>query len=160
VEPRVGDAGVIREKSAGAVVFYDNGREKEYLLLLYEAGHWDFPKGGIEKGETEVETAIREVIEETGLTDIKIINGFKWEIHYNYRKNKNLVHKTVVFYLAESKSKDVKLSYEHKDYIWLPYEEAYNKLTFKTAKETLKEAHKFLTERKHSVQERIDEDSK
>ncbi|HID04211.1 MAG TPA: NUDIX domain-containing protein [Candidatus Caldiarchaeum subterraneum] len=147
--------GLIKEKSAGAVVFYDNGQEPEYLLLLYEAGHWDFPKGGIEEGETEIQTALREVKEETGLNNVKIIDGFKWEIQYNYRKNRNLVRKTVVFFLAESETKDVTLSYEHKDYTWLPYEEAYSKLTFKTAKETLKEAHVYLIKVKNK-QQRLD----
>lgn len=55
-----------KEKSAGAVIIND----KKVLLLHYSSGHWDFPKGHIEKGETELETAKREVKEETGL-DIK-----------------------------------------------------------------------------------------
>ena len=151
--------GVIREKSAGAVIFYDNGEEPEYLLLLYEAGHWDFPKGGIEEGETEIQTALREIREETGLENVKIIDGFRWEIQYNYRKNRNLVRKTVVFFLARSDTKNVTLSYEHKDYTWLPYEAAYNKLTFKTAKDTLKAAHEYLNKIKNEQQkqQRLDE---
>ena len=148
---------IIREKSAGAVVFFNGENGPEYLLLLYEAGHWDFPKGGIEEGETELDAAIREVREETGLTNIEIINGFRKEIHYNFRKNKNLVKKTVIFYLAKTDTKNVRLSFEHKDYIWLPYEAAYNKLTFKTAKETLEMAHKFLMNHVKLHQSRLDE---
>ena len=55
-----------------------------------------------------------------------------------------MVRKTVVFYLARSPTKDVKLSYEHIGYVWLDYENALKKLTFETAKETLREAHEFL----------------
>ena len=151
---------IIREKSAGAVVFYNGENGPEYLLLLYEAGHWDFPKGGIEEGETEITAAIREIKEETGLTDIEIIHGFRKEIHYNFRKNKNLVKKTVVFYLAKTNTKNVTLSFEHKDFIWLPYEAAYNKLTFKTAKETLEMAHRFLMKNMGKQQSKLDGNSR
>ena len=61
------------EKSAGAVVFR---KEKEplYLLLHYEAKHWDFPKGHVEENESDNETVKREVEEETGIKDIEIID--------------------------------------------------------------------------------------
>ena len=132
---------MIRERSAGAVVFYLNRLVPEYLLLHYEAGHWDFPKGAIEEGESEVDTVRREVWEETGIKDIEIIPGFRKEIQYFYRKLGQLVRKTVIFYLAKSPTKDVTLSYEHVGYIWLAYNEALRKLTFRTARETLREAH-------------------
>ncbi|MFH1332713.1 MAG: NUDIX domain-containing protein, partial [archaeon] len=63
---------MIKEKSAGVIV-YNNG---EFLILQYTAGHWDFPKGHIEKGETERETALRELKEETGITDAFFVKGF------------------------------------------------------------------------------------
>ena len=135
---------MIRERSAGAVLFYLNQSTPEYLLLHYEAGHWDFPKGAIEEGETEIDTVRREVWEETGIDGIEIIPGFRMEIQYFYRKMGQLVRKTVIFYLARSPTKEVKLSYEHIGYIWLPYNDALRKLTFRTARETLKEAHSHL----------------
>lgn len=134
---------MLREISAGAVVFYLNDVIK-YLLLHYEAGHWDFPKGAIEAGESEIDTVKREIWEETGIEDMEIIPGFKKTIHYFYRKSKQLVRKTVIFYLARSLTREVTLSYEHVGYVWLDYEKAMKKLTFKTARNTLKEAHEFL----------------
>ncbi len=135
---------MLREISAGAVLFY-LGDEIEYLILHYEAGHWDFPKGAIEPGESELDTVRREVWEETGISNIEIIPGFRKKIQYFYRKSQQLVRKTVIFYLARSFTKDVTLSYEHVGYLWLGYEKALRRLTFKTAKDTLREAHEFLT---------------
>ena len=142
-----------REKSAGAVVFRKKDNKIYYLLLHYEAGHWDFPKGHIEKGESEEETAKREVREETGIEAIKIIKGFKELTKYFFRDTYNLkkgqekpslIFKTVVFYLAETKTKEVKISFEHIGYKWLPYEQSLEQLTFKKAKEILKKANQFL----------------
>ncbi|MCX8192967.1 MAG: NUDIX domain-containing protein [Nitrososphaeria archaeon] len=138
---------MIEERSAGAVVFYISENLKiEYLLLHYEAGHWDFPKGAIEVGENEVDTARREVWEETGIDNIEIIPNFRREIKYFYKKLGELVKKEVVFYLARSNTKEVRLSYEHKGYIWLEYPEAMRKLTFNTARNVLEAAHMYLTQ--------------
>jgi 8-oxo-dGTP pyrophosphatase MutT (NUDIX family) len=71
---------MINEKSCGAVVYAKNP-ELKYLLLQYEAGHWDFVKGNVEEGETEKETTLRELREETGIADAQFIEGFK-ETHH------------------------------------------------------------------------------
>ena len=145
---------MIKERSAGAVILYAAEGEPEYLLLHYTAGHWDFPKGNIEPGESELETVRREVEEETGIRDIELVYGFRKLIRYHYRKGKELVSKEVVFYLAESKTKDVRISWEHTGYVWLGYEDALKKLTYKNAKELLRDAHEvvksLLAERRSS----------
>ncbi len=145
---------MIKERSAGAVIFYAAEGGPEYLLLHYTAGHWDFPKGNIEPGESELETVRREVEEETGIRDIELVYGFRKLIRYHYRKGKELVSKEVVFYLAESKTKDVRISWEHTGYVWLGYEDALKKLTYKNAKELLRDAHEvvksLLAERRSS----------
>ena len=79
-----------REVSAGAIIFRKEGNLNYYLLLHYTSGHWEFPKGHIEKGENEIETVKREIAEETGLKDIKIIDGFKERIKYFFKNNYNL----------------------------------------------------------------------
>ncbi len=144
-----------KETSAGAVIFRKEDNRFYYLLLHYESGHWDFPKGHIEEGELEEDTVRREALEETGIKDIEIIKGFKEWVKYffrrtyglekNERKKASWVFKIVTFYLAETKTKEVKISFEHLEYKWLPYEEAFKQLTFKNAKEILKKAHFFLT---------------
>jgi len=153
------------EKSAGAVVFRRELRGKTnlprgknnkicYLLLHYPGAshrakkdYWDFPKGHIEKGETELETVKREVKEETGLDDLKFVEGFKEWIKYFFKYRGENVFKIVIFYLAETKKKDVKISFEHIGYKWLPYEKALKLLAFKNAKKILKKANDFLSEK-------------
>jgi len=131
------------EKSCGAVVFKRNG-EVEYLLLHYEAGHWDYVKGQVEQDESEKYTVTRELKEETGITDARFIEGFREEISYFYRRRGRTVHKEVIFFLIETKDSNVKLSYEHVGYEWLNYEKAMAKLTFANAKKVLAKAHEFL----------------
>ncbi|MFP3985515.1 MAG: bis(5'-nucleosyl)-tetraphosphatase [Candidatus Bathyarchaeia archaeon] len=134
------------EKSCGAVVLKRNS-ELEYLLLHYGAGHWDFVKGQVETNESEKETVIRELKEETGITDAQFIEGFREQISYFYRRGGETVHKKVAFYLVEANSNNVKLSYEHVGYTWLTFDKALEKLTFKNARNVLKKAHTFLKTR-------------
>ena len=129
---------MLSEHSAGAVVFKDG----KYLILKYSEGHWDLPKGHIESGESELEAATREIKEETSL-DVSFIDGFKEYISYVYRKGEEMSKKSVVFFLAESKSDSVTLSHEHLDYLWLDFEDAYNLITFEGARNVLKKAEEF-----------------
>lgn len=145
-----------KEKSAGAVIFREEGGIRYYLLLHYQSGHWDFPKGHIEEGEKEKATVKREVEEETGIKDIKIIPGFKEWIKYLFRANYNFkkedkdkapwVFKIVVFSLAKTTTKEVRISDEHIGYKWLDYNSALKRLTHKNAKNILEKADKFLKE--------------
>src|SRR5579872_7189926 len=103
---------MIEETSAGAVVFRDDPirRARTFLVLNYPAGHWDFPKGAVEKGETEEQAAMREIREETGIEVPSFIPGFKRKIEYRYRRAKGLSHKQVVFFLARSDTQRVVIS--------------------------------------------------
>lgn len=141
------------EKSAGAIIFRKNQKIK-YLLLHYPSStkapkdYWDFPKGHIEKGEKEIETVKREVEEETGLKDLKFVEGFKEWIKYFYKLKGKNIFKIVTYFLAETNTEKVKLCWEHRGFKWLPYEEALDQLTFKNAKEILKRANEFLNNSK------------
>jgi len=135
---------LIEKKSAGAVIFNETLGERYYLLLLYDAGHWDFPKGGIEQGESELDAVIREVREETGITDLKLIEGFRQTISYQFKSTEGEINKTVVFYLGNTSTFKVTLSHEHRAYAWLKFEDALEQLTFDTARSVLKVAHRFL----------------
>jgi len=145
------------EKSAGAVVFR---REKDgtikYLLLKHRADYWNFPKGLIEKGEGLKEAALREIREETGLKEIKLIPGFKETIRYFFKtkydyqiargfKIGQMVLKFVTYFLAESKSEKVKISSEHQDYAWLDFEGMMRKFKkYKINRNILKKTNEFL----------------
>ncbi|MBS3101866.1 NUDIX domain-containing protein [Candidatus Woesearchaeota archaeon] len=137
-----------KEKSAGAVVFIAEKDGIKYLLLHYEAGHWDFPKGHVEKNETAEEAAKREVKEETGIEKIEILPKFKEKIHYFYKLEGALKSKEVVFFLAKTGQKEVNISFEHIGFAWLTYDEALERLTYKTAKDILKKANGFLGKNK------------
>ena len=131
---------VIFEKSAGAVVFYD-GQPREYLLIL--STYWEFPKGQVEREESETEAALREVREETGLA-VQLWPGFRHEIDYFYRRGSALVKKQVVYYLAEAGGKDVKVSWEHRDARWVDYQTALAELKYENARRVLTLADEFL----------------
>jgi len=132
------------EKSCGAVIFRV-GNGAEYLLLHYEAGHWDFVKGHVEKGESEEETVNREILEETGLRSNTFINDFRERINYFYRRRGRTVSKEVIFYLVKNVGEEqVTISGEHVGYQWLPYLQALERLTYKNAKETLRKAQEHL----------------
>ncbi len=131
-------------RSAGVVLFRA-GKKREYLLLHYAAGHWDLPKGMFEKGEKKSEVvALRELKEETGISKVELIPGFKETIKFMYIWEGSKVLKFVVFYLGKTRQKKVKISWEHKGFIWLPYKEAVSKATFRNAKNVLKKAEKWL----------------
>jgi bis(5'-nucleosidyl)-tetraphosphatase len=144
------------ERSAGAVIFRKEKRKILYLMLKYgSAKHWDFSKGHIEKGEKTIKAAKREIKEETGIADCRFVKGFKETIKYFFKwppkdklpknKKQDWRLKFVVFFLVETKTKAIKISYEHSDFEWLEYEDALRRLTHKTAKNVLKSAHGFLS---------------
>lgn len=151
---------VEREKSCGAIVFIIENKKILYLILYKKASEnyresWDFPKGNVEAKESEQETAAREIKEETGITEINFLPNFKEKIKIFYRKNNKLVLKEIIFLLAQTKQKQVKLSFEHNDYKWASYEEAFKLLTFKNSKNILTKANDFLTKNLKSGQKTL-----
>ena len=130
-----------QEKSCGFVVYRIEGEAPLYLILHYGEGHWDFAKGHIEIGESGIETAKRELFEETGIEEIAPVPGFVEKIGYFFTHEGKKVHKEVFFFLGETNEKEVKLSDEHVEYEWLEYEKAIEKLTYVNAKNVLQKAH-------------------
>ena len=119
--------------------------EVKYFLLHYQAGHWDFVKGNVEPNESEKDTVIRELQEETSIVDAHFVDGFREKIEYFYRRQGATKHKQVVFFIIETHTEAVKLSFEHVGYTWLNYQGAMEKLTFKNAKIVLKKARELLS---------------
>ena len=136
---------MIEETSAGIVLFRKEDSKILFLLLHYPSGHWDFVKGKIEEGESTRETAIREAKEETGIIDITFLENFEEWIKYDFQYQGELVHKKVVFFLAETKTKEVRISHEHLDYTWIDYNTSMEKTTFDNAKTVLTRAQMLLT---------------
>jgi len=135
--------GKIDEKSCGVVLL--NSNTKKYLILHYPSGHFDLPKGHVEdRDKDEHETAARELKEETGISEIEFVDGFRELVHYKYQKDGKPSLKQVVFFLAKTKAENVKISFEHQDFCWLPYDEALKKLTFDNARQLLIKAKKLV----------------
>ena len=133
------------QKSTGIVLFRNDSGKNEFLLLNYPQGHWDFVKGKIEQNETSHETALRETKEETGITNIEFVDGFEESVEHDFRFKKENIHKKVIFFLAKTNEKNIKLSHEHNDYLWLEYNDALKKTTFENAKNVLTKANEFLS---------------
>jgi 8-oxo-dGTP pyrophosphatase MutT (NUDIX family) len=136
---------MIEETSSGVVLFRREDGKILFLLLHYPSGHWDFVKGKMEEGESPHETAIRETNEETGITDIEFLDNFEEWIQYNFQFQGELVQKKVVFFLGETKTKDVKISHEHLNFTWMDYTTAMEKTTFDNAKTVLSKSYSLLS---------------
>ena len=131
-----------KEKSCGALVYRIKNGELELLLLKHRfGGHWSFPKGHVEEGETEVETALREVHEETGLT-IQLEDGFRQSVEYYPRPN---IRKQVVYFLGYADDDRTRCQEEEISEIrWVPLKSAHREVTFRNDKNLINHAKKFL----------------
>jgi bis(5'-nucleosidyl)-tetraphosphatase len=114
-----------REFSCGAVVFKRvDGRILYLLLRSAKSGHWTPPKGHAEQGETEEDTARREVLEEAGLSQCRPAPGFRKVLRYPVRSGRRDVMKEAVYFLWEAESPQARLSHEHTEMGWYDIDEA------------------------------------
>lgn len=134
----------VEATSAGAILFRDTRDRREYLLLKSRPGDWEFPKGGVEGNEELQQTAIREVKEEAGIDEFRLIDGFRDEYDYVFEANGTRIHKTVHLFIAKSFEASAELSNEHSDLQWRDFEQAKNTITQDGPREILEDAHKFL----------------
>ncbi len=115
-----------KKESAGIVIVrYDN--DEPMVLLMRAYNYWDFPKGGIEDRETKYEAALREVKEESGITDLQ----FPWGKTYYETEPYGRERKVVYYFLAETNSSEVVIGenpesgkMEHEEYRWVTFSEA------------------------------------
>ena len=147
---------MLREKTIGIITFKREGQGIRYLLLHHGGKYWNFPKGRQEGLETELDSALRELEEETGITDVKIIEGFKDEYDYDFDTEirngvKEKIYKKAIFFLGELKDEKVKVSDEHLDYGWFDYETALKRLFYQEGQNSLKKAHQFFLKKQDFV---------
>ena len=133
------------QKSAGFILCKKDA-ERKYLLLLHGSDYWNFPKGKLESGESEIEAEGRELAEETGITEIKIVEDFTVRYDYSFYAGGLEIKKLVKMFLAYYLGGDVVISHEHKRFKWLTFDEAMNILKFENIKRQLRQAESFLTQ--------------
>ncbi len=115
------------------------------LLLQYPQGHWDFPKGHVEEDdEGHHATARRELAEETGIDQIDFVEGFVQKSEYSYRHRGKKKDKQVFWYLAQTDQLTVKLSHEHRGYMWLDWDMAEQQLSHQETKVVLRQARQHM----------------
>jgi 8-oxo-dGTP pyrophosphatase MutT (NUDIX family) len=132
---------VKQTKGCGIIIYRNSPRE--YLLVEQTFSKlWNFPKGHVNDGESERETALREVFEETGLT-VELIDGYREVISYDESKD---AHMTLVMFLGKPLSMDVCIPKDEiSDYAWLCYDAALKKIKFNNSREMLGKAEKFIS---------------
>jgi len=137
---------VALEQSIGAVIKYqdsgENSESSEFLLLRNRRGFWGFPQGHKEKGESEIQTLVREVFEETGIKALEILS-YIGKIHYSYFKGDGMKsEKEVRFYFATTPTREIKISEEHADFRWVTLIDALNMLDHAKLKMMLTKGHR------------------
>jgi len=126
------------ERAAGAVLFCERDGRRLYLLLRHDqGGHWGFAKGRIEQGEGELEAAMREIREETGIVDVELVAGVSIESRYPIRREGRPLRKTVTYFAARVRGDAIRLSHEHTDGRWLVPAEALQILTHAESRRVL-----------------------
>ncbi len=144
------DINAIKEdKSYGVIPFFKDQNSEIFICLVYSnKGHWGFPKGHADPGETEEIAAIRELKEETGITDINLINNISFTEKFYLEKKGVPYNKTVVYFLGRTNSIENTIPDDFKNEIpelkWVTYKQAIELLTFPERKLILEDAYKFL----------------
>ena len=134
------------EKSCGALIFRRQADESlQFLLIRHQGteGHWSFPKGHVELGETEVQTALREVREETGL-HIRLLKGFRHCVEYYPKPD---IHKRVIYFLGTPLDEGILILQQEEvsEARWLDWNAAYRQVTYENDRNLLNRAATFLS---------------
>lgn len=133
---------MLKEKSCGAIIYRKSKGNIEFLLLKHNnGGHYSFPKGHVECNETETETALREILEETGLT-VTLLDDFRECVTYS--PNPNAI-KDVIYFIAQADFQTVSIQQlEISDCCWVNFKQAQGILSYQNDKQLLKKAANFL----------------
>jgi len=132
---------LVMETSCG-VVLVNLG---SILLLQYPQGHWDLPKGHVEQEDSDNhETARRELKEETGISELSFVENFEHRTEYEFKHKGKRKIKQVYWYIATTEEISISLSKEHRNYMWLDWEQALEQATHTETKELIGSAHEFM----------------
>ena len=151
-----------RVPSAGFIIYRQTKDGPKFLIMYHRGDYWNFPKGRIEHLENSVETALRELEEETGLkpNELKIRENFKTHESFKFTMGKEKIQKVVTLYLAETHKKGIDISKGDKEegFGWFLYRDA-RKLfaNYKESQTVLRKAYSFIQGKPHYQQKRVSE---
>ena len=115
------------------------------LLLQYPQGHWDLPKGHVEQDDVDnFETSRRELKEETGISEVSFLENFEYRTEYQFKHKGKRRVKNVFWYIATTEEISVSLSKEHRNYMWLDWEQALEQVTHLETKQLIESAYEFM----------------
>ena len=134
---------MIFEKSCGFVVYRESEGVREYLLVSALNGKYGFPKGHVERGETEYETAVRELKEETNL-EVRFVDGFRRQIEYKLPQKRGVVKRCVYFLGEYTEGELIRQEEEILDAVFVTFEKAMAMIPFANAKSVLQEADAYI----------------
>lgn len=145
-------SGARQEVCAGAVVFSPAAAGVRYLLIHDSHGNWGFPKGHVEGNESHLETAMRELREETGVDDV-VAHGPITEIDWTFRNRRVLIHKRCRYFLMETSRTEVRPQSEEgiRECRWCAYDDAEGMLTFENTRAVLADANRIVTRLRRST---------
>lgn len=133
---------MVKQVSCGAIIFREKGQR--LFLLLQKGKYFEFVKGYTEENEEEKDTVKREIEEETGITDLEFIHGFREIYMFNYKWEGGLIFREIILYLVKTSTEKVNISFEHNSYKWLTYNATIENISFKNMEEILTKANNFL----------------
>lgn len=143
-----------KDRSIGVIIYHMKNGEPEFLIIRHRQGHWSFAKGHKEKDESDFQTALRELKEETGIKDANFISD-KIELSEKYSfnsANKQRVEKSVDYFIAEVPSDDVKIdNMEILEYQWQDLNSGFELVTFTESQNILKKAYEIIINKNKNV---------
>lgn len=136
---------VAKDEAFGVVPILHRDNTYEFLLIQHNAGHWGFPKGHADPGESAVQAACREFSEETGIADYHLLAEVSFSEQYTFSRRGQLFEKTVIYYPAFVQSTSVSYQQDEiQNYAWVSYDQAIDLLSFSGAKQVLTRVHQYL----------------
>jgi len=140
---------VMKDEAFGIVPIFvektGESSELQFLLIRHWAGHWGFPKGHAEPGETAIATALRELEEETGIQSCQVLDDTSFIEQYRFKKADQLIEKTVTYFAGTVQTKAVTCQEaEIQAYTWVSFDTALKTITFDQAKRILQRVHDYL----------------